>query len=122
MELKEEKEIHRTAQDIINQLSVILRTAHIHDPGNIAVVTAIEKFLLLVGLITQAESQIKLELVGEFFYLNDTRVRYPLEYLLKSPPTSRYFSGDSSLQGSRMHPTIPSRVLWWRPIILRQET
>ncbi|MFZ5906859.1 MAG: HD-GYP domain-containing protein [Nitrospirota bacterium] len=82
MELKEEKEIHRTAQDIINQLSVILRTAQIHDPSNIAVVTAIERFLLLMGLITQSESQIKLELVGEFFYLNDTRVRYPLEYLL----------------------------------------
>jgi HD-GYP domain-containing protein (c-di-GMP phosphodiesterase class II) len=82
MEISEEREIHKAAQDIINQLSVILRTAQIHDPGNIAVMIAIEKFLLLIGLITQTESQVKLEIVGEFFYLNDIRVRYPLEYLL----------------------------------------
>ncbi|MEW6586728.1 MAG: hypothetical protein AB1442_14115, partial [Nitrospirota bacterium] len=82
MELKEEKEIHKGAQDVINQLAVILRTAQIHDPGNIAVMTAVERFLALANLMMQSDSQIKLEVVGEFFYLNDTRVRYPLEYLL----------------------------------------
>jgi len=78
----EDREINRSAQDIINQLSVILRTAKIHNPGNIAVTTAIGKFLLLLNQMMVSEDSITLELVGEFFYIDGTRVRYSLEYLL----------------------------------------
>ena len=79
---KEDREINRSAQDIINQLSVILRTAKIHDPGNIAVTTAIEKFLLLLNQMMESEESITLELIGEFFYIDGVRIRYSLEYLL----------------------------------------
>ena len=79
---KEDREINRNAQDIINQLSVILRTARIHDPGNIAVTTAIDKFLVLLNQMTDSEENITLELIGEFFYIDGVRVRYSLEYLL----------------------------------------
>lgn len=79
---KEDREISRNAQDIVNQLSVILRTAKIHDPGNIAVMTAIEKFLLLLNQMMGAEDSMTLELIGEFFYIDGARVRYSLEYLL----------------------------------------
>ncbi|OHE56445.1 MAG: hypothetical protein A2Z47_05395 [Thermodesulfovibrio sp. RBG_19FT_COMBO_42_12] len=79
---KEDREVHKSAQDIINQLSVILRTAQIHDPGNIAVTTAIDRFLLLINPLIESERSITLELIGEFFYINDSRIRYSLEYLL----------------------------------------
>jgi HD-GYP domain-containing protein (c-di-GMP phosphodiesterase class II) len=79
---KEEKEIHKNAQDIINQLSVILRNAQIHNPGNIAVTTAIERFLSLLNHLTHIEKSLALELVGEYFYCDDVRVRYSLEHLL----------------------------------------
>lgn len=79
---KEDREVHRSAKDIINQLSVVLRTAHIHDPGNIAVTTAIDKFISLINPLIEAERSINLELIGEFFYINGTRIRYSLEYLL----------------------------------------
>ena len=82
MDNKEERASHRGGQDIINQLSVILRTAQIHDAANIAVTTAIEKYLALINPLTASEDVITLELVGEYFYINDTRVRYSLEYLL----------------------------------------
>jgi len=82
MGTKEEKEIHKHAQDVINQLSVILRTAQIHDPRNIAVLTAVERFLSLINQLTESEQNITLELVGEFFYIDDIRIRYPMEYLL----------------------------------------
>lgn len=81
MDNKEDKEIHKIGQDIINQLSIILRTAQIHDPSNVAVTTAIEKFLLLINQMTTHQS-VMLELIGEFFYLDDTRIRYSMEYLL----------------------------------------
>lgn len=82
MEVKEEKEIRKNYQDIINHLSVILRTAQIHDTENIAVVTAIERFLSLINSLLRYENIISLDLIGEFFYINDNRVRYSLEHLL----------------------------------------
>ena len=65
----EDKSDRKSAQDIINQLSVILRTAQIHDPNNIAVTTAIDRFLLLINPMIEAERSTTLELVGEFFYI-----------------------------------------------------
>jgi HD-GYP domain-containing protein (c-di-GMP phosphodiesterase class II) len=82
MDNKEDIVVRRSSQDIINQLSVILRTAQIHDPNNIAVTTAIDKFLLLINPLIESERTITLELVGEFFYIDGTRIRYSLEYLL----------------------------------------
>jgi putative nucleotidyltransferase with HDIG domain len=82
MDNKEDREIHRSGQDIINQLAVILRTAQIHDPGNIAVTSAIERFILLINQLTASESSVALELIGEFFYIADIRIRYSMEHLL----------------------------------------
>jgi len=82
MDNKEDREIHRSGQDIINQLAVILRTAQIHDPGNIAVTSAIERFILLINQLTASELSVALELIGEFFYIADIRIRYSMEHLL----------------------------------------
>lgn len=54
----------KSSQDIINQLSVILRNAQIHDPNNIAVVSAIERFLSLVNPLIESERTVSLELIG----------------------------------------------------------
>ena len=79
---KEEKEIHKSAQDIVNQISVILRNAQIHNPDNIAVTAAIEKFISLMTHLTAGGRAITLELIGEYFYCDDVRIRYSLEHLL----------------------------------------
>jgi HD-GYP domain-containing protein (c-di-GMP phosphodiesterase class II) len=79
---KEEREAHRGSQDLVNLLSVILRTAQIHERNNIAVTTAIDRFLLMINPLIEMEPGLSLGLVGEFFYLNDIRIRYSLEYLL----------------------------------------
>jgi len=75
------EEVFTGAKDIINQLAVIIRTAAIHDPGNIAVTTAIDRFITLVNPLITSEKELVLELGGEFFYINETRIRYSLEYL-----------------------------------------
>lgn len=79
---REDREAHKSGQDVINHLSVILRNAQIHDPTNIAVTTAIDRFLLLLHQLTDSKKDIDLELIGEFFYIDDVRIRYSLEYLL----------------------------------------
>ncbi len=91
MEIKEEKEIRRSYQDVINQLAVILRTSQIHDIGNIAVMTAIERFINLINQMLRSENVVNLVLIGEFFYINDSRVRYSLEHLLNFDYLSREF-------------------------------
>ena len=82
MDNREEVERFKTGKDVVNQLSVIIRTAHIHNPDNIAVTSVIDKFVSMVNLLIGHERVISLELRGEYFYINDYRIRYSLEYLL----------------------------------------
>ncbi len=79
---REDKDILRSSKDLINQLSVVLRTAQIHDPNNVAVVSAVDRLVSIINTLLSQENIITLELRGEFFYLNDYRIRYSLEYLL----------------------------------------
>ena len=79
------------AKDIINQFTVIIRTAYIHDPGNIAVTTAMDRFIALMSPFIEAEGELMLDIRGEFFYINDKRVRYPLEFLPNFDFLSREF-------------------------------
>jgi HD-GYP domain-containing protein (c-di-GMP phosphodiesterase class II) len=82
MASKEERTIQKNPAEIVNQFSIVLKTALIHDPNNIAVRTAVEKLISLMKPIIESEKSIILELSGEFFYINETRVRYSLEFLL----------------------------------------
>lgn len=82
MDNREDIERLQTGKDLVNQLSVVLRTSHIHDPDNVAVTSVIDKFVSMVNLRIGYERVISLELRGEYFYINDYRIRYSLEYLL----------------------------------------
>ncbi len=82
MESKEERELCKTGKDLINQLSVVIRTAQVHEPSNVAVTSVIERLVATVNLLIASERVLSLELRGEFFYLNDYRIRYSLEFLL----------------------------------------
>ncbi|MBI4691227.1 MAG: HD-GYP domain-containing protein [Nitrospirae bacterium] len=79
--MNSKEEVFAGAKDIINQLAVIIRTAAIHDPGNIAVTSAIDRFIAIVNPLITSEGEVVLELRGEFFYLGEARIRYSLEYL-----------------------------------------
>ncbi len=69
-------------KDIINQLAVVLRTGHFHTPDNVAVLSAIKRFLELINPVILQDGMLRIDLIGEFFYINENRVRYPLEFLL----------------------------------------
>lgn len=81
MENRTGMEIAKNAQDIINQMAVIIRNAQIHNPTNIAVQSSIEKFIATVNPLTDYDT-LELVLIGEFFYINETRIRFSMEYLL----------------------------------------
>jgi HD-GYP domain-containing protein (c-di-GMP phosphodiesterase class II) len=79
---EDNKEIQKISAEIINQTSIVLKTALIHESTNIAVKTAMEKLISLLNPLIESEKGVTFELIGEFFYVNNTRVRYALEYLL----------------------------------------
>ncbi len=76
------KELNKEAKNLINNLAVVLRSAQFHSPSNVAVLSAIEKFVAMINPFIELEAIVTIDVVGEFFYVNDTRVRYSVEYLL----------------------------------------
>lgn len=82
MASSEDRELLKASKDIVNQIAAIIRMSQIHDPSNVAVVSGIEKLAAMVNRFTSAGDEIMLELVGEYFYVNETRVKYSMEYLM----------------------------------------
>jgi HD-GYP domain-containing protein (c-di-GMP phosphodiesterase class II) len=81
MASSEEQKLSKVSKDIVNQLAGIIRMSQIHDTSNVAVVSGIEKLAALVNSFTSGGQEITLELVGEDFYLNGSRIKYSMEYL-----------------------------------------
>ena len=77
-----EDDITKISKDIINQFAIIIRTAQIHDPGNVAVTTAIDKLIAMANPVIDSSGALTFEFVGEFFYVNKMRVGYSTEYFL----------------------------------------
>jgi HD-GYP domain-containing protein (c-di-GMP phosphodiesterase class II) len=78
----DDPDIQRAARDIINQLTAILRTAQIHDPSNVAVISAIDKLIPLINSHTSDGSVLTIELVGDYFYVNDERIKFAMEAIV----------------------------------------
>jgi len=78
------------AKHLINSLALLLKTAQIHNINNVAVTNVIHKFLSFLNPMLTS-GKITLELAGEFFCLNDNRVRYSMEYLFNFDFLAREF-------------------------------
>ncbi len=78
-------------KNIINTFAVIIRNAQIHDLNNIAVKNAVEKFMSILNPITAKHGFLTLDLIGEFFFINQARIRYSMEFLLNFDFLSREF-------------------------------
>ncbi|MFZ2630411.1 MAG: HD-GYP domain-containing protein [Desulfosalsimonadaceae bacterium] len=77
--------------EMINQLAVVLRSAEVHHVDNIAVMNAINRLLVLVSEFIECENTFILELRGEFFFVNDFRIRYSSEIMINFDYLARLF-------------------------------
>jgi HD-GYP domain-containing protein (c-di-GMP phosphodiesterase class II) len=68
------------AKELLNSLALVLKTAQIHHIDNMAVTNSIEKFLSILRGHFQSE-EVKIEIIGDYFYINDNRIRYTSEYI-----------------------------------------
>jgi hypothetical protein len=74
--------VDRVSRGLINQLAAIVRTSQIHDPSNIAVLNAVDKFVTVINGLLESEDAVTVELVGEYFYVNESRVKFSMEHLI----------------------------------------
>jgi HD-GYP domain-containing protein (c-di-GMP phosphodiesterase class II) len=79
---KHKANVERVSKGLINQLAAIIRTSQIHDPSNVAVLKNLEKFVAVINSLVAAEGSITIEVLGEYFYVNESRVKFSMEHLL----------------------------------------
>ncbi len=82
MEVKAGTGLQDSTMDFINQLAVVLRTAQIHSMSNHAFISLVDKFVSFIADLLRYEKTLILELRGEYFYLNDFRIRYSPECIM----------------------------------------
>jgi HD-GYP domain-containing protein (c-di-GMP phosphodiesterase class II) len=81
MEDKIDQKVAKVSKDVINQLAVVIKTSQLHDPTNVAVVKSLEKILKMVNWLVST-GPINMELVGDYFYVNETRMKIAMEQLV----------------------------------------
>jgi HD-GYP domain-containing protein (c-di-GMP phosphodiesterase class II) len=62
-------------RNLAMQLGVLLRTARIHDVGNVAFQGPLVSFIETVDQIWTAEGNFKLQAIGDYLYINQNRLR-----------------------------------------------
>ena len=72
----------RNAKDIVNKLAIIIRIGNTYSADNEAVLRATDAFIETVNTVLISEKTLTVELLGEYFYMNDARVRYSVQYYL----------------------------------------
>ncbi len=77
---REELHHESIARELLNSLALVLKTAQIHQIDNAAVSNAIEKFVSILKNMFHS-GNVKSEIIGDYFYINDNRIRYTSEYI-----------------------------------------
>lgn len=91
MKAKNRVDSPKTKTNLINQLSVLLRSAEVHHVKNIAVGKAVNNFVLQVNEFIKNEGDFILELRGAFFFVNESRIRYSSEVMVNFDYLVRLF-------------------------------
>ncbi len=80
--MAEKDDTQSFSTDIINSLAIILRTAELHDSSNDAVISQMEKIVSYINEAVSDADSFRIDLIGDFFFENNARIKYPLKYHL----------------------------------------
>lgn len=76
------QKIQEGAKHFVNHFAILLKTAQIHEPTNVALEQALEKFLSSGNPFIESEKGIAIEIVGDYIFINGVRLRYSLDSLI----------------------------------------
>jgi len=66
-------------RNLITEFGILLKQAKFHNSNNATVLDSIEDFLNRINSIIETEGILKIDLVGDIFYLNSALVKYSME-------------------------------------------
>jgi HD-GYP domain-containing protein (c-di-GMP phosphodiesterase class II) len=69
-------------RDLINQLAVIIKTAQVYDLTNSTVQNALARMAELINDFVFSHDVLAIDLVGDYFYVNETRARYSTQHMV----------------------------------------
>lgn len=70
---------NKASRALVNNLQVLIRTSHIHDIGNVALVRPVTNLEITLTSLFKLCNEFTLKLRGEYLFLDDTRIRYDIE-------------------------------------------
>jgi HD-GYP domain-containing protein (c-di-GMP phosphodiesterase class II) len=70
------------AKDIINRLAICFKISQTYSIENEALLKAVDAFVMLLRPLLLAGKNVEIELLGDYFYMNEARVRYPAQYYI----------------------------------------
>lgn len=91
MNATERADSPKTKSKLITQLAVVLRSAEVHHVKNIAVGKAVNNFVSHVSEFINHEGEFVLELRGDFFFVNEFRIRYSSDVMVNFDYLVRLF-------------------------------
>ena len=71
----------RIGKNIVNQFYIILKTAQVHDPNNVAFVHTMENLIKTLSPILKKGEDVMLSLKSDYLYFEDTRLKQDIEDL-----------------------------------------
>ena len=78
-------------EDVLKKLAIVLKQGQFHDIDNAVVMTSIEEFLKLINPLIEHDGIQKIDLIGDLFYLNNSRVKYSLKSTIILDDLSKEF-------------------------------
>ncbi len=78
-------------EDVLKKLAIVLKQGQFHDSDNAVVISSIKAFLKLIDQLIEHDGTQKIDLVGDLFYLNRTRVKYSSRSSILLEDLSREF-------------------------------
>lgn len=69
----------RAGRNIVNQFYIIMKTAQVHDPNNVAFVHTMENLIKTLSPMLKKGEGVVLSLKGDYLYFEDTRLKQDIE-------------------------------------------
>jgi HD-GYP domain-containing protein (c-di-GMP phosphodiesterase class II) len=69
----------KLGKNLVNQLAILIKTAHIHEATNVAMVQPTERLINTIKELTQAEGEVSLRLEGDYLFLDEMKLKMDIE-------------------------------------------
>ena len=74
-----DEDVAHLGKALVNQFYILLRTARLHDSGNVAWDQPLENFMKTIQELVQLKQELPLRLSGDYLFLGDLKLKMDIE-------------------------------------------